>query len=138
MAGAIGYGATAYLDNASGTLTLLGDVTNIDPYGYRVETVETTHLGSTSAHREYEPALVTAGNGSVDLNHDQHSATDQLLRAAMLDRAKRTFKVIWPDGATFSCESIVTEYNPGAIAPGELMKSNFTVTFTGVPTFAAS
>jgi predicted secreted protein len=135
---AIGYGATVYLDNAAGTLTLLGEPTSIEPYGYSVDTVDATHLTSTSAHREYIAGLADVGEASVELNHDQHSATDQLLRAAMLDRGVRTFKVIWADGANFSCEGFVTAYAPGAIVADDKMSASFTVKFTGVPTFAAS
>jgi predicted secreted protein len=138
MAGAIGYGATVYLDNGAGTLTLIGEPTSIEPYGYSVDTVDTTHLTSTSAHREYVAGLADVGEASVEVNHDQHSATDQLLRAAMLDRAVRTFKVVWADAANFSCECFVTGYNPGTITPEGKMSASFTVKFTGVPTFAAS
>jgi predicted secreted protein len=138
MAGAIGYGATVYLDNAAGTLTLLGEPTSIEPYGYAVDTVESTHMTSTSAHREYIAGLADVGEASVEFNHDQHSATDILIRAAMLDRAVRTFKVVWADAANFACECFVTAYSPGTITPDGKMSSSMTVKFTGVPTFAAS
>jgi predicted secreted protein len=138
MAGAIGYGATVYLDNAAGSLTLLGEPTSIEPYGYSVDTVDSTHLTSTSAHREYIAGLADVGEASVELNHDQQSATDILLRTAMSDRLVRTFRVVFPDAATFTCECFVTAYSPGTVTPGDKMTASFTVKFTGVPTYAAS
>lgn len=134
----VGYGTTVQLDNAAGTLTSIGEAVSVKPYGYSVDTVEATHLSSPSAHKEFIAALIDVGEGNVTVNHDQHSATDQLLRAAMLDRVVRTFKVTFPDGATFACECIVTGYEPAEIAAGDKMTCTFSVKFTGVPTFAAS
>lgn len=130
-----GYNATVQLDNAAGSLTTLGEVISVTPFGANVGTVEATHLTSTSGFREHIPTLSDMGEGAVTINFDPGSATDSLVRTAITDRLVRTFKVTYPDASTFACECFVTSWEIGEVTPDGKMEASLGVKFTGVATY---
>ena len=136
MPAMIGYNATVQLDNAAGSLTTIGEVISVTPFGANVGTVETTHLTSTSGFREHIATLSDMGEGSVSINFDPASATDVLVRTAITDRLVRTFKVTYPDAASISCECFVTSWEIGEVTADGKMEASLGVKFTGVPTYA--
>lgn len=131
----VGYNTTVQLDNASGTLTSVGEVNGVTPFGASVNTVDTTHLTSTSGYHEYLATSSEMGEGSLTINYDPNSATDQLVRTALGDRLVRTLKVTFPDSQYFQCECFVTGWEVGEISIDDKLTATMTVKFTGAPTW---
>lgn len=136
MAAMTGYNATLQLDNAAGTLTSIGSVRSITPLSVSVGTVETTTLTSTSGFREHIATLSDLGEASMTILYDPLDASDVIIRAAVVDRVIRTFKLTYPDASYQQAEVIVTNWTPAQIAPDGLMELTFTCKGTGVPAYA--
>jgi predicted secreted protein len=136
MAAMTGYNATLQLDNAAGTPTTIGSVRMITPLSASVGTVETTTLTSTSGFREYIATLSDLGEASVTILYDPLDAADVIIRAAVVDRVIRTFKLTYPDASYQQAEVIVTAWTPAQIQPDGLMELTFTCKGTGVPAYA--
>jgi len=130
-----GYGATAYLDNAGGTPTLVGEVVSFTPFAMSVGTADATHLSSTSGHREFISTLTDGGEASVTINFLPGDATDILVRTAMTDRLVRTLKFTFPNTKYVQSEVFVTGYEPADTTADGKMEMSFNVKATGVPTY---
>lgn len=130
-----GYGATAYLDNAAGTPTLCGEVVSFTPFGMSVATAESTHLSSTSGHREFISTLTDGGEASVTVNFTPGDATDVLVRTAMTDRLVRTLKFTFVNTKYVQSEVFVTAYEPAETVADGKLEMSFNVKATGVPTY---
>lgn len=135
----IGYGAELWLDNASGVLTQLAEITAITPPNPQVDQVEATHFESPGRRREYISGLVEDGEGTFEMNYVPGSATDALIRAALSDGVTREYRIIIPTATTgwqFDGSCVVTGYERN-IPIDDRMTATLTVRFTGATTEAA-
>jgi hypothetical protein len=133
----IGLGSKFWLDNASGTLTLLDELLSVTPPNPQVADVEATHMGSTA--REFIAGLTDYGEGAFEFNFIPNNATDQLIRAAIVDKVGRSFKVVLPiaDGTTqeITGECIVKGWVPTDPIDNR-MTATLTVRYTSTPSYA--
>jgi hypothetical protein len=133
----IGLGSKFWLDNASGTLTLLDELLSVTPPNPQVADVEATHMGSTA--REFIAGLTDYGEGAFEFNFIPNNATDQLIRAAIVDKVGRSFKVVLPiaDGTTqeITGECIVKGWVPTGPIDNR-MTATLTVRYTSTPSYA--
>lgn len=132
----IGLGSEFWLDNASGVLTQLDELLSVTPPNPQIEDVEATHMGSTA--REFISGLADFGSGEFTFNFIPHNATDVLIRAAIVDRVARSFKIVLPiaSGSTqeITGECIVQGWAP-ADPIDDRMTASLTVRYTGSPTY---
>ncbi len=136
----IGWSAEFWLDNASGTLTQLGEILSVTPPNPQVEDVEATHMASPNRRREYVPGLIEDGEGTFEMNLVPGSATDLLIQAALSDGETRSYKIVVPDGAfgwEIQGDCIVKGYERN-IPIDDRMTATLTVRFTGASTEAAA
>jgi hypothetical protein len=133
----IGLGSEFWLDNASGTLTQLDELLSVTPPNPQVADVEATHMGSTA--REFIAGLTDYGEGAFEFNFIPHNATDVLIRAAIVDKVGRNFKVVLPiaDGTTqeVTGECIVKGWVPTDPIDNR-MTATLTVRYTSTPSYA--
>lgn len=135
----IGYGAELWLDNASGVLTQLGEITAVTLPNPQVEEVEATHFGSPNRRREYISGLVEDGEGTFEMNYIPGSTTDALIRAAIADGVGRSYRIIVPDTSgrwQIDGECIVRGYER-LVPIDDRMTAVLTVRFTGASTETA-
>jgi hypothetical protein len=134
---AIGLGSEFWLDNASGTLTQLGEILTVTPPNPQVDDVEATHMGSTA--REFIAGLTDYGEGAFEFNFIPNNATDVLIRAAIVDKVGRSFKIVLPiaDGTTqeITGECIVKGWVPTDPIDNR-MTATLTVRYTSTPSYA--
>jgi hypothetical protein len=77
---AIGLGSEFWLDNASGTLTQLGEILTVTPPNPQTAEVEATHMASPNRRREFIAGLIEDGEGTFEMNYVPGSTTDLLIR----------------------------------------------------------
>jgi hypothetical protein len=133
----IGLGSQFWLDNASGTLTQLDELLSVTPPNPQVDDVEATHMGSTA--REFIAGLTDFGEGEFEFNFIPKNATDVLIRAAIVDKVGRSFKIVLPiaGGTTqeITGECIVKGWVP-TDPIDDRMTATLTVRYTGSPSYA--
>lgn len=133
----IGLGSQFWLANASAVLTQLDELLSVTPPNPQNDDVEATHMASTA--KEYISGLTDYGNGEFTFNFIPGNATDVLIRAAVVDKVVRAFKVVLPiangthQEITGNC--IVKGWVP-ADPIAERMTAALTVRYTGSPTYA--
>lgn len=135
----IGWDAEFWLDNASGTLTQIAEVTAITPPNPQTADVEVTNFKSAGRRREYISGLIEDGEGTFEMNLVPGSASDVLLRAAQNDGAVRSYRIILPtagNGWQIDGDCIVKGYER-SIPIDDRMTATVTVRFTGASTEAA-
>jgi predicted secreted protein len=135
----IGWGAEFWLDNSSGTLTELGEITGIGLPSPETAEVEATHFKSPNRRREYISGLIEDGEATFEMNYVPGSATDVLVREAQTSGTTRDYMIVIPDGAgtwevTGSC--IVRRYER-SVPIDDRMTASLTVRFTGAVAEAA-
>lgn len=134
----IGMGATVSLDNASGTLTLLGEPISITLPNPQVADVEATHFASPNRRREYISGLIEDGEVTFGFNYVPGGPVDVLVMAAIEDGVARTMEVVIPNGANgykFSFETIVKGWER-SIPIDDRMTATLTARVTGPVTAA--
>jgi hypothetical protein len=133
----IGLGSQFWLDNASDVLTQLDELLSVTPPNPQIADVEATHMGSTA--REFIAGLTDYGEGAFEFNFIPHNATDVLIRAAIVDKVARDFKVVLPitDGThqeiTGTC--IVKGWVPSDPIDNR-MTATMTVRYSSTPAYA--
>ena len=128
-----GLGTTAQLDNASGSLTSLGEIVSVSPFKASRGTADATHLGSTWG--EVIPLIAKGGALSVTVHFIPGDATDVLVRTAVGDGLQRTFKTTFLSTKYVQTECFVTDYEPATVTPEGKMEMTFIVQPTGAPTY---
>lgn len=107
-----GLGSTFKLANASGTLTLLGEVTNIPIPSGTTDLIDATHYGTTGFRDFIQSPLRDGEEADVELNWIPGSATDALSVAAIGET--REFEIVIPVGGdgtyTFTGSVLVRNY----------------------------
>ncbi len=96
---AIGYGSEFWLENESGTLVQLAEITAVTPPNSQTADVEATHMLSPNRRREYISGLIDDGEGTFEMNLVPGSASDILIRQAQTEGDQRTYRMYIPDGA---------------------------------------
>lgn len=133
----IGLGSQFWLDNASAALTQLDELLEVTPPNPQIADVEATHMASTA--REFIAGLTDYGSGDFKFNFIPHNATDQLIRAALVDKVERNFKIVLPiaDGSTqeITGACIVKGWVP-ADPIDDRMTATLSVRYTGTPSYA--
>lgn len=92
----IGYGAEAWLDNASDVSTRIGEVTSVSLPNPQQADVEATHFASPGRTREYIAGLIDNGEISIGINFDAGSATDTLISEALSSGEVRDMMISVP------------------------------------------
>lgn len=113
----------------------IAEVQDIKPPALSADTEEVTHQDSPNGWKEYLPTLLDAGEVTFDLNFIPTDTGHTALITDMTSRVKRNFKVVFPDGSTWSFAAYVTGFEPDAPVSGKLSAS-VTLKVTGAPTFA--
>jgi predicted secreted protein len=136
----IGWGAEFWLDNASDSLTELGEVLSVTPPNPQTADVVATHMKSPNRRNEYIAGLIDDGEGTFEFNYVPGGATDVLIRAAINDGNTRDYKIVLPvaDGSTWEITGDCIVKGWERTTPiDDRMTATMTVRFTGASSEAA-
>ncbi len=90
----IGWGTGFYIENASGVLVEIDEVTGLPEGDETADDVEVTHYKSRGRRKEYIAGLIDAGEGDLVINYVPGSPTDTLLREMHQSGQTRAFRDI--------------------------------------------
>lgn len=134
----IGLGSEFWLDNASDVLTQLDELLSVTPPNPQIEDVEATHMASTA--REFIAGLTDYGEGEFEFNFIPGNATDVLIRAAIVDKTERDFKIVLPIAGGSTTQEITGKCIVKGWVPtdpiDDRMTASLTIRFTGSPSYA--
>jgi predicted secreted protein len=135
----IGWGAELWIDNSSGTLTRVAEVTSIVPPDPVTAEQEATHFASPNRRREYIAGLIEDGTATFGINYKPSSATSTLIQEAQDSGTTRDYKIVLPDGTgTWEITgSLIVKGFKRTIPIDDKMTAEIDVRFTGAKTEAA-
>ena len=118
-----GFGTTVTFDSG-----FFAEILNVGWDGIERGAVDTTHMLTTDGWMTFEPSdLKNPGELSVEL---QFNPDDE----PPIDGPAETVTVTFPNSATWACEGFLT--GAGVAVPyNDKMIGNFTIKFSGEPTF---
>lgn len=122
------------VDGGSVSYVKVGEVTNIGAPSQSREAIDTTHLESPDAWREYIPGLKDGDSATISFNYVP-SATDVLF--AQFNIGKGDFQIIYPNGVKFQFSGIVTGWKPGEPST-TTMVGEMTIKQSGKPALVAA
>lgn len=122
------------------TFTSIAECRNITGPSMTLGTVETTHMSSTAAYREYIATVLDAGEIGMELNFLPADTTQNQIVGILKDiksKILRHFKLILTDTAatTWTFYGYVTALSNAASVDGKLT-ANITIRISGQPTLA--
>lgn len=130
------FGAEFWLDNDAGTLTKLGEVTNVGRPRKTRESMDKTHHGSPNATREYmKSKLKTLETFTVTFRYDPGGATEAAAEAAVENDNAVSYKTVWRNeagtGVEYSGEGLVLSFEPGEAPIDGMFEGSLTIQPTG-------
>ncbi len=146
MANALGaFGTLLKRGDGGGSeaFTTIAEVTALSGPTLTRETIDVTHHGSASQHREHIGSLKDSGDVSFSINWQPdlnsaagHGVTNGLLKDYK-DATRRNFQVVWPDtsSTTFAFTGVITSLSPTAPIDGALT-ADVTIKVVAEPTLA--
>lgn len=127
-----GQGATL----AFGTAVFVANYLSISPKGISRASLETTNLGTTTAHAFTPEDLINNGEVTCEYFYDPKTAPP-------IGAVPETITITYPipvsnsTGTTLAGSGFVTEYVQGSAMIGELMKGSLTFKWAGTVTLTA-
>lgn len=122
---------------SGGTMTALAEVVSINGVNLTRETVDVTHLTSTSRYREFIGGLRDGGEVTIAMNFDPDE-TDYT--NAISDHNSDTagyYQVVFPDTSEWGFTGFLTGISPDT-PMDDKMTVEMTYKVTGVPAFTAA
>jgi hypothetical protein len=126
--------------NGAGTevFTTVAEVTAVNGLDLKMETDDTTNMGSTGRFKEFVGTLLDAGELSLDVNWlptDPTQSASAGVLADMLAFTKRNFQMVFPAtvGITWSFTALVTGFT-GKAPHDKKLSASIKLKISGAPT----
>lgn len=136
----IGHGTLFKVGDGGSPETFTAFLEQVEVPGFEItrDMVDATHMGSTSAMREFIYGVGDAGEIQVVANFIETGTDAPDNFTAMIDReAAKNYQLAFPGGAVFQCAGLIQGLSVQA-PMDDKMTVTFTVKFSGVPTFTAA
>lgn len=138
-----GWGGEFHLDNATGVLTEILEVTEVGFPEDTVDEIEVTTLKAPGRRKMFIPGLIDGGSFTVKMNYTGNSAADVLCLAAKNDGVTRSWEIHIPNALgvihrKFAGDGYVSGYALDALTPGSAKTATLTVRVTGAVTEGAA
>ena len=130
----IGYGLTYEIDDGTGTMFEVGEVTEFTPGEATSDRVEVTHMKSPGRRREYISGMIDSGEASFMINWVPGGETDAFLRSLFASGENRTHTVTFRNGAAVSFDAALIGYSK-AVPIDDRMTATITVAVSGEETW---
>lgn len=122
-----GYGTLLYRERSSGsgTFDLVEEIFNLGGPSESLETIDTTHMTSPGARREFIASLLDSGEMTFEANFLPQAAIQAACRSDLSNRTLRKWRVAFTDESTTTYEfnAYVTQWEPSAQVDDKLSVS---------------
>jgi predicted secreted protein len=109
----IGNGSQFQIESATpGTFTTIAEVSEITPPNETVNAV--TYSTLDSPYMKAVAGIIDPGEASFEMTFLPGSASETLIVTALHAREAKTFRIVFPNLATWTFEGIITGYEPAA------------------------
>ncbi|WP_292229500.1 phage tail tube protein [Brevundimonas sp.] len=126
---AIGNGTEFQIESATpGTFTTIAEVTDITPPNETVNPV--TYATLASPYMKALAGLIDPGEASFEMTFQPGSASETLIVTTLHAREAKTFRIVFPNLATWTFSGIVTGYEP-AVPNDDRMTASVTIKVSG-------
>lgn len=117
--------------------TTVGPCVSIKNFEHTLETVDATHLDSTSKHEEVLPTIYRTGTLSVTLHYDPANAAQANLRTDFLAATLRNFKIVFSNTAAseFLFSGYITKIALGDTTVDGVQTVDVEIKLSGTVTF---
>lgn len=132
---AIGHNTLFQRDPGTGTYATLAEVTSITPPNLARDTIDATHMLSTSRYREFISGLRDGGEANIELNFVPGGSAMTALLVDWASNAAVPYKIVFPNSAAWTFDAFVTAIGPEAPLDDK-MTAAITFKITGVPVLA--
>lgn len=137
MAISTGVGTKFQVEGATtGTFVDLANVVSVTPPSVEVDDVEVESLDPEDGFKQYMPGLLDSKEVSLNINFDAQDTGHTALIADLNSRAIKQYKILLPDGASWTFSGFIKGFKPSEIQAGDIMQAEVTIRVTGKPTFA--
>lgn len=114
--------------------TAIAEVTKINGFDMKKDTVDGTHMGSPSRFREFISGLRDAGDISIEMNWKPNSTDVQSHWTDFQADTSKNYQIVWPDGTKFQFPGIANGFS--SVQPmDDKMTGTFNYKIAGKPTF---
>lgn len=110
----LGYGILYEISDGAGGWTEVAEVTDLAPPNQQVEEVEASHLRSPGKTREFIPGWNDPGEASLTINWIPGDGTDTLIRGLKATAARRSHRITWPNGFTWTFSGFIKGFEPAS------------------------
>lgn len=131
----IGHNTLFQRDPGTGSYATLAEVTSITPPNLTRDTIDATHMLSTSRYREFISGLRDGGEATIELNFIPGGAAMTSLLADFISNAVVPYKILFPNSTAWTFDAFVTSIGPEAPLDDK-MSASITFKITGVPVLA--
>lgn len=139
----LGYGSVFQIqnENSPADFTDMVEVTSITPPSASLDQIDVTHMQSPDRRREFISGLIDGGECSFDINFIPGNTTDdrlfELLNLPVGVSRRRTCKISFPNGVTWTFDAELTNYEP-SVPFDDKMTATVTFKVTGALTVGAT
>lgn len=134
----MGYGISAHGTTFKWGGNAVAELTSIGGPRISVDTIDVTSHDSSGKFREFVAGIGDGGEVSLEgMLYSGNTLGQVALVNDMLSRTLREMIITFPDGTTFTCNAIVTGFEPAAPFEDKLSFSA-TVKLSGLPSFGVS
>jgi len=132
----LGKGTTLERKNDSSNFELIGNITELSAPSQSADSVETTHMGSSSEFREFMAGLRDAGEVSGTIQLDFNSSAVQGVETDYQDGVTGDYKMVFSDsgGTTWEFSAFVTGLEVQTPID-DIATYSFTFKISGIPTY---
>ncbi len=133
------YGTQLQMDDGALNYTSIAELRDVSGPQIKANFADVTNHSSTGSYMERIPTTLDMGQISFKINFVPTAATHNAtagLTYVLTQKAKRSFKLIFPDSTNWVCKGFVASVTPSEPVAGEL-NSAIVIQLTGSPTFSA-
>lgn len=136
MSQSIAHGSQFQLNTTGSTYVAILGMVDADFPGDKVDTPETTDMGTSGIERTFTSGLHDAGEFTAKFNRLPGDATQIDLETARDAGGVHNFKFVWPSGLTTSFSGVIASVPVGKFTDDKLITFDIKVKISGKPVTA--
>src|SRR5262249_41375768 len=113
--------------------TNISEITSLTMDGPKIDSVEVTHLGSTSQTREYIAGLVDPGTIKMDIHY--YETQMNTVYTVFSNRTTYYWQITLPDASYWTAQGFATDFSLEGSGPDAVAMAKVSIKLTTKPSF---